>query len=263
VGTGVTDGTLIGRLSWWVTDVVSRMLAPDEREAVRGDLVEAGARGTEALGEVVGLVVRRQAALWMDWRPWLALGAIVIPLGIVLSHVSRWWADGDAIYAFLYVNNWYPALLDSPGSRDQIVHIGSHSLLQGATLIAWSWTGGFVLGALSRRTLWITGTLFCLLVLGATLGTTTAARANPFNAEVFSLTVYRVVFPLLLRIVLVWLPALWGMRRALRRPALSWLATVCMAAMLVFLTATTGHGVKGSMTFGRIVIRSAPYEGRR
>jgi hypothetical protein len=61
------------RVWWWLADMVSRLLEPDECDAVRGDLAESGATGGEALRDLLGLVVRRQAALWMDWRPWLAL----------------------------------------------------------------------------------------------------------------------------------------------------------------------------------------------
>jgi hypothetical protein len=35
-------------------------------------------------------------------------------------------------------------------------------LSQGLALVAWSWTAGFVLGSLSRRTIWVTGTLYSL-----------------------------------------------------------------------------------------------------
>jgi hypothetical protein len=48
------------------------MLDSDERLAVRGDLEESGETGLQAVWDVLGLVVRRQAALWKDWRPWLA-----------------------------------------------------------------------------------------------------------------------------------------------------------------------------------------------
>jgi hypothetical protein len=59
------------RLWWWCIDRLSGMLEPAEREAVRGDLAESGAAAPRALGEVLGLVIRRQAALWKDWRPWI------------------------------------------------------------------------------------------------------------------------------------------------------------------------------------------------
>jgi hypothetical protein len=183
-------------------------------------LTESGASGAGALRDVLGLVVRRQVALWMDWRPWLAIVGVVIPLGLLLSHVSRWWADSSAIYAWLYVNNWTWAYLDSPGARRDLFRISANFFINCVTLIAWSWTSGFVLGSLSRRTVWITGTLLCVVVIGGTLGSTTTGRANSFNAAMFSLTFYGVVFPWLLRTVLVLLPALWGMRWSLQQTSL-------------------------------------------
>ncbi len=65
------------------------MLEPDEREAVRGDFAESGETSGQALRNVLGLVLRRQAALWKDWRPWLALVGLVAPLGVLLSLVAR------------------------------------------------------------------------------------------------------------------------------------------------------------------------------
>ena len=46
-----------------------------------------------ARSDLLGLVARRQAALWKDWRPWLALIAIVVPLATVLSIGSKMAAD--------------------------------------------------------------------------------------------------------------------------------------------------------------------------
>lgn len=169
-----------------IVDLLSRLLEADEREAVRGDLTESGASGGRALRDVVGLVVRRQAALWMDWRPWLALVGVVVPLGLLLSHVSRWWADSSAIYAWLYVNNWIWAYLDSPGARRDLFTVSANFFINCVTLAGWSWASGFVLACLSRRTVWLTGTLLCVVVVGGTIGSTTTARANPFNAAVFS-----------------------------------------------------------------------------
>jgi hypothetical protein len=43
------------RICWWFVDLVSRMLDPDEREAVRGDFVESGESGGHALRGVLGI----------------------------------------------------------------------------------------------------------------------------------------------------------------------------------------------------------------
>jgi hypothetical protein len=94
------------RLAWLLVDVLSRALTPDDREAVRGDLEEAGGTGVGATREVLGLVLRRQAATWMDWRPWVAVVTIVLPVGVALSHLYAFWAGGTAIYSWLYIDNW-------------------------------------------------------------------------------------------------------------------------------------------------------------
>ena len=47
------------RICWWLVEMVSRALDPNEREAVRGDLVELGQPAGQALVEVAGLVSRR------------------------------------------------------------------------------------------------------------------------------------------------------------------------------------------------------------
>jgi hypothetical protein len=59
-------------IGWLLVDFVAQVLEPEEREAVQGDLMEAGEGDWQALRDVLGLVVRRQAGLWKNWRPWLA-----------------------------------------------------------------------------------------------------------------------------------------------------------------------------------------------
>src|SRR6266849_1899138 len=66
-------GPMMTRVCWRLVDISSRILDPSEREAVRGDLVESGETSSQALREVLGLVVRRQAALWTHCRRELRL----------------------------------------------------------------------------------------------------------------------------------------------------------------------------------------------
>ena len=47
------------RVCWWLVEIVSRTLDPDEREAVRGDLAELGQPAGRVLVEVAGLAIRR------------------------------------------------------------------------------------------------------------------------------------------------------------------------------------------------------------
>ena len=81
------------RIAWTLADLATQLLEPQERDVVRGDLAECGATGWRALREVLGLVIRRQSMLWTEWQPWFALIAIVLPIGVMLSHAARWWAD--------------------------------------------------------------------------------------------------------------------------------------------------------------------------
>jgi len=249
-------GPPLERIAWGVVDLVSQLLQAEERDAVRGDLAESGARSGQALYEVLGLVARRQVALWMDWRPWLALVGVVVPLGWVLSHASRWLADSSAIYAFLYLNNWTWSFIEIPGARHDIVRLSTYFLLDSLALAGWSWTSGFVLGALSRRTAWITASLFFLMVVVGTLGATTTGRAG--NAVVFSLPFYAVVFPRLVRTFLVLLPAWWGMRWSFRRRPLPLLPTMAGAVAIVLLTSWLSPSLEGSVTFGR---HAVPLDG--
>jgi hypothetical protein len=94
----------MNRICWWFVDLVARTLEADERDAVCGDLAESGESGGQALRDLLGLVLRRQAALWKDWRPWLALA--VIPHAMILTRVSRNMADGSAITLWFYTHNW-------------------------------------------------------------------------------------------------------------------------------------------------------------
>lgn len=94
------------KLCWWLVDKLSRMLEPSERDAVCGDLAELGLTGGQAFRDLLGLIARRQAALWKDWRPWLALLGIAVPLGLLLTrdshqiggslsrHLWTWWRYG-------------------------------------------------------------------------------------------------------------------------------------------------------------------------
>ncbi len=214
----------MNRLCWWLVDMASRMLEPDERDAVQGDFAEQGETGGRALGDVLGLVVRRQAALWKDWRPWIALVGLIVPLGMALSIVSRATADQNAKYIWLYANNWDWALLRHAEFwyelRDSITFV----FLLCLPLVCWSWTAGFVLGAKSRRVVPVYGILFCLmLVFGVLLGAPRylayffqhiSRPPNPNESDpVFALAFYREMFPLIVQVVLVAVPALWGMRR--------------------------------------------------
>ena len=113
-------GEVMTRIGWTLADLATQLLEPHERDAVCGDLAECGASGWRTLREVLGLVARRQAALWADWRPWIAVIAIVVPIGMMLSHGTRWWADSNAVYISLYIKVWQWSDLGYPGWRHDL-----------------------------------------------------------------------------------------------------------------------------------------------
>ncbi len=159
----------MNRIAWWLVEVAARSLEAGEREAVSGDFLESGETGGQALRDVLGLVVRRQAELWKDWRPWLVLLGLVVPLGVLLSLVSRMTADSSSIYAWMYLNNWTWTYLSNAGARADLIRYGAGVSLNYLALVCWSWTGGFVLGFWSRRTIAVNVSLFGVTLLLAEL----------------------------------------------------------------------------------------------
>ena len=132
-------------------DVLAGLLAAEEREAVLGDLAEAGASRTQAATQLLGLVVRRYASDWTRPGPWLALIIGVIPIGILLSFVTRWWADGVLMHLSWYTTVWFPGYFDNPGARRDVLNLTWSNMAQAVVLMGWSWTLGFVVARLCRR----------------------------------------------------------------------------------------------------------------
>jgi len=216
--------------SWWWVDTLCGMLDPAEHEVVCGDLTESGESGRQAFGEVLGLVVRRQAAVWANWQPWLCLLGLVIPLSMVLSVVCRQTTDPTAVYLWMYANNWDWQLLTLRGFWYELSDTSAAVSITYLTLICWSWSTGFVLGAASRRAVRANSVLLGLMLafgtlVGAPLYLTYFKRYLHLTFPpvvsspdpVFALTFYRVFFPLLVQAMLVLLPSLFGMRAGARR----------------------------------------------
>lgn len=211
------------RIFWHLTEAASAMLDPEECEAVHGDLAETGGSGWRPLGDVLGLVIRRQAVRFKVLRPWLVLASLVIPLGIMLSLVSRRTADWSAIYIWSYANNWDWTLLRNSGFWREMAECARSIFLSYVALACWSWTSGFLVASFSRRTIWFSSGVFFMAVFCAEfLGVPHSfghflvlQRGRDFlgNAAVFAVGFYRQAFPLAVSIILVILPAWWGMRQ--------------------------------------------------
>src|ERR1700686_3180504 len=116
-----------------LVEVAARVLEPCEREAVLGDLAEVGESAWCALIGVLGLLIRRQTVLWKSWRPWLAAFGLALPASFLLMgysvSVSWYWRN----FAGLGAGFWF-------------------LIINMFLLGAWSWTSGFVVGSVSRRT---------------------------------------------------------------------------------------------------------------
>jgi hypothetical protein len=145
-------------LNWSCVETAARLLERDERDAVVGDLTEAGASAWEALLGVLGLVVRRETRIWKSWRPWLASFGLALPCSFLLMGFSLSVSSSCLHLAGLMLST------NAPNLGTESLNLISHISL----LIAWSWTGGFVVGSLSRRTIWVSiacaflPCLFCL-----------------------------------------------------------------------------------------------------
>lgn len=241
------------RIGCTLADLAARLLEPHEREAVRGDLAECGAGAWRTLREVLGLVVRRQAALWSEWRPWFALVCVVLPVGVLLSHASRWWSDSSAHDLSLYVRVWDWSYLAYPGWRREFLESVGSAALSAAALSVWSWTCGYMLASVSRRTVWVAAIAFALVVFLSTLGISPMAR---FSQDTFAGHFYAIVLPRLFRTVFVMVPLLWGIHsRCTRviRPA----TVLAVAAMVMTLTVLKSPGLENSLALGRGLYRNA------
>jgi hypothetical protein len=94
---------------------------------------------------VLDLVARRQLLLWKSWRPWLSGFGLALPNSFLLMGAS------------VGVSMAYQSLT-ARGTLNEPSLLIYRVLL----LIAWSWSGGFVVGKLSRQTLWAS-VLLCFM----------------------------------------------------------------------------------------------------
>jgi hypothetical protein len=196
-------------LSFWLFGTVSRFLEPAEREAVQGDLIEAGESGWQAARAVLGLLLRRQAELWRNWRPWLAAFGLAVPGSFLLMGFSV--SVSRACQQFI-----------GPGLRPGVTLLLCDVIL----LAGWAWSGAFVIGTLSRRTLWVSTVvsfapcLFCL---------------ERFRIESLSRFCLLLFLP----------PAIWGVVKSLQIARVKLGPAIALASLLTLLTVPS-WGSKGA-----------------
>ena len=163
MGDKPSHGRIMTRVCWWIIDILSRMLDPEERQVVRGDLAESGGTVARAMRDVLDLVVRRQVGLWAEWRPWLALLGVACLAGVPLSRIAfRLNVDlGQQLMAYQMYGVHFGTLLTPQQDIAFLICLA-------VALIVWSWTCGFVLSSLSGRAVWLTWSVFYLMVLDST-----------------------------------------------------------------------------------------------
>jgi hypothetical protein len=220
------------RICWWLVDIVSRMLEPDDRDAVRGDFTESGEPCGRALRGVVSLIIRRQLALWKDWRPWLAFVGLVGIAAVLLSEIALRLDVAVSQQMRTYLVYGVPYETGLTIGQD-IVYMGCLAL----ALWAWSWTSGFVLGSLSGRAIWLTGALFYLVVLDSFVARLLVSGNLMIHDRPLPLMVLSWVLPLTISKVLFTLAVIWGINRGLRLRTLGFRKTLLLAAAIVVLAA--------------------------
>jgi hypothetical protein len=195
-------------IQWSVVEAASQLLEPDERETVLGDLVEGGESAWHALVDVLGLILRRQVGLWTSWRPWIAAFGLALPCSFPLM--------GFSVSISWMVLHHPNAMLDPKTG----VNLGLALLCQVLLLIACAWTGGLVLGSLSRRTLWVSIVAVCSPCL-------------------FCLSRFRIesLSPLCLLLFLP--PAILGVRQGMRKIRIDLVPAALLAAATTLLMAFT------------------------
>jgi hypothetical protein len=192
-------------------EVAAHALHPAERAAVLGDLSEAGKSGWSGVLEVLGLVIRRQADQWRDWQPWAAAFGLALPGSFALMGISVSIRLGYQRVAGV-------GTLDLTSLTTLVCQI--------VLLVAGAWTGGFVVGSISRRT----------------LGVSAALCASPC---LFCLSRFHIGSLSRLSLLLFLLPALLGVLHALRRGRvrLEVAGAIAAATTLVMVMSWTGKGL--------------------
>jgi hypothetical protein len=202
---------------WRLVEVLARLLKPGERETVLGDLLENCDGGWRGLLDVLGLVIRHQLSHWKNWQPWLAVFGLALPGSLVLMGTSS-----------VSVSSMSKRLIDHRIllGFPHAIHEGFLQLLcRGLLLIACSWACGFVTGSISPGTLW-------------------AGIASSCFACWFCFARFRE--PSLSRfcLFLFLLPAIWGVREALRSIRINFVLAVflviAVTALMILLSNSRG-----------------------
>lgn len=201
--------------AWPLVEAASRLLKLEDREAVLGDLLETSEGVWRALLGVLGLIIRQQGILWRSWRPWLAGFGVALPSSLLLMGTS------------LCITQTFLSLVDPQFYKlNTVTGAGFFGLVCHVLLMfGWSWAPGFVVGTISRRTLWVSAALCCSPCL-------------------FCLARFRLESLSKFCLLLFLLPAFWGVWRGLhvRRIKPGPAAVLAIAVTALTLATWTARG---------------------
>jgi hypothetical protein len=146
---------MINNAGWTLVEIASRLLGSEEREAVLGDIFESNERAWQGLYSVLSLVVRKQALVWMSPKPWSA-GLVVYGSSYLLMYVT---ISVCCTYQRLFLHRTFAWHM--PTGNEGFFLLSCHVFL----MLAWSWSAGFVVGSISRQTVWASGVLCAVPIL--------------------------------------------------------------------------------------------------
>ena len=148
----------MNRLLSYATLMLSRLLDLKEREVALGDIAELGYVGGQACTNMLGLVLRRQMQPREQSRPWFRLIIMIIPIASLLASFCN--QLGCKLFPILVMWSRHHVAY-ATGLRLSAEAFGLS--LDVAALLLWSWTFGFAVGALARRTVYVPTIVFCLI----------------------------------------------------------------------------------------------------
>lgn len=255
--------SMSSRKSWPVVLWLSEFLSQPEREAVLGDLTENGDSAGRAIANVLGLVVRRQTAVFWDIRLWFAVAFVVLPASYFLSAIAEGTAGEGAVYSWMYLNNWDWALTSNPGFwhllRETAMNFGITCLV----VACWSWSAGFLIGRFANSVLHASRNIFVVLLAASFVGDAPGRLIHfwwslqglplapllpdthaPITANIF----YQVFFPLIVLSILVVVPAFSGIGQGnrsllLERKMQVFLLAAAIISVLIMLIHVPGFGL--------------------
>lgn len=179
------------------------------------------------------LAIRRQAALWKRWQPWLGLFLVIVLAANALSGIALRLDIG--VFQQLRTYLKYGEHFENGVTFGQdVFSIAALSL----ALFLWSWTSAFALASLSGRAFWLTAPLFYVVVVDSFFirlilsGAFILAHPNRMLLHIFLN-----LLPLGFAKIVFLSALLWGARQGLRRSTLEIYAAVTLAITVVILTA--------------------------